>query len=220
MKNSLLVLGCSLILANAAQSALIQGKVSVPARSEKPAAASSYSRGEYLPAVTTQAAEPAESGEESWIVVWAKPQDGPATFVQPKGKLEMVQQNKTFSPHVLPIQTGSTVSFPNLDPLYHNVFSYSQAKRFDLGRYQQGKSKNITFDKPGIVEVYCEIHETMLAYIVVVDTPYFVRADKDGSFKIDAPPGNYRLFAWIPNRSSEPKDLDLTAAGAAINFSF
>ncbi|MFH1068631.1 MAG: hypothetical protein V1794_03320, partial [Candidatus Glassbacteria bacterium] len=180
MKAFLFAAFCSLVIQAASQAATIHGKVSLPAKPAQSAPASSYSRGVYLPSAPGQDSEPAGPAENSYIVVWAVPVDQPAPFVPPKEKLEIRQQNKTFVPHVLPVQVGSTVGFPNLDPLYHNVFSYSHAKRFDLGRYQKGKSKEVTFDKAGIVEVYCEIHENMLAYIVVVDSPYFTRADSEG----------------------------------------
>jgi len=113
---------------------------------------------------------------------------------------EMKQVNQEFVPHLLPILVGTTVDFPNMDPVFHNVFSYSKTKKFDLGRYSKGHSKSVTFDKPGVVKVFCEIHSTMLAHILVLEQPYFTITERDGSFRIsDVPPGEYDLHIWQEN---------------------
>jgi hypothetical protein len=109
----------------------------------------------------------------------------------------MTQRNKMFEPSVLAVTIGSTVSFPNMDPFFHNVFSYSKAKKFDLGRYERGKTKYITFEQPGIIPVFCEIHYSMRAYIHVVETPFFAVSDKNGAFTLkDIPSGSYALQVW------------------------
>ncbi|MFC1476899.1 hypothetical protein ACFL6L_00355 [candidate division KSB1 bacterium] len=109
----------------------------------------------------------------------------------------LAQKNEMFFPHILPVTVGTTVDFPNRDDIYHNVFSFSKIKTFDLGRYAQGKSKSVTFDKPGIVEVFCEIHSLMHAYIVVVPNNFFTLTGEDGSFVIkDIPPGKHRITVW------------------------
>lgn len=110
---------------------------------------------------------------------------------------QMLQQGKKFVPSVLAIQVGTTVDFPNLDPFFHNVFSYSKIKKFDLGRYPQGSSARVTFDKPGITKVFCEIHASMRAYIHVLETPYFTVSNIKGQFSIDSiPAGDYTLTVW------------------------
>jgi len=107
------------------------------------------------------------------------------------------QEGETFVPHVLPILVGSTVEFPNMDPIFHNVFSLSGTRTFDLGRYPQGDSKSVKFDRPGIVPVFCHIHSDMSAIILVRDNPWFTVPDADRHYRIsDIPPGSYTLVAW------------------------
>lgn len=101
-----------------------------------------------------------------------------------KAKFSMDQQNLTFIPHVLPIPVGATVQFPNNDKVDHNVFSLSRTKKFNLGSYKPGQSQNVVFDKPGIVELRCDVHAEMLAYIMVMKNPYFAVTDAQGHFTI------------------------------------
>jgi plastocyanin len=118
-------------------------------------------------------------------------------------QFSMAQEGETFIPHVLPIQAGSTVEFPNLDPIFHNVFSLSATRTFDLGRYPQGDSKSVTFDQAGLVPVFCHIHSDMSAIILVLDNPYFTVPGTDGRYRIaNIPPGAYTLVAW--HERSEP----------------
>ena len=107
------------------------------------------------------------------------------------------QVNETFVPQVLAIQTGETVHFPNDDPFFHNVFSLSGARSFDLGRYPKNQVRSIKFDRPGIVKVFCHIHSHMNAVIRVFDHAYFCRAGSDGTFSIrQVPEGTYTIVAW------------------------
>jgi plastocyanin len=109
----------------------------------------------------------------------------------------MDQRNETFVPHVLAIMAGTTVDFPNSDRTYHNVFSFSKPKAFDLGRYAAGKSKAVRFDRPGIVRVFCEIHSHMNAFILVFSHPYFSTTDTDGRYRIpEVPAGSYTVAVW------------------------
>jgi plastocyanin len=108
------------------------------------------------------------------------------------------QRNKTFVPHVSVVTVGTTVRFPNDDTVFHNVFAYFQAKRFDLGIYPRGASKSETFDKPGLVALLCNIHSNMSAYIVVVDTPYYAVSDSSGRFLIR----EFRRARTIPRGKS------------------
>ena len=136
------------------------------------------------------------------------------------GRAVMDQRNETFVPHVLAITTGTTVEFPNSDRFYHNVFSLSKAKRFDLGRYAAGESKRVTFDKPGIVRVFCEIHSHMNAFILVFNHPYYAVSDDEGRYHIDnVPPGTYSVVAWHEGDSAEPRPVTVPDGGAAeIDF--
>ena len=108
------------------------------------------------------------------------------------------QRDETFVPHTLPIEAGTEVAFPNSDDLYHNVFSLSKARRFDLGRYPQGESKSVRFDSPGVVRLFCEIHSHMSAFILVMDHGYFTTTDGDGGYRLDGvPDGSYELALWV-----------------------
>jgi hypothetical protein len=110
---------------------------------------------------------------------------------------ELRQEHETFLPHVLAITRGSTVDFPNDDPIFHNVFSLSSAATFDLRRYPRGQSRSQTFPKAGIVKVYCNIHSHMSATILVLDTPYFAIPDLAGRYELpNVPPGQYTLVGW------------------------
>jgi plastocyanin len=112
-------------------------------------------------------------------------------------RARMNQRNETFVPRVLAIMTGTTVEFPNDDPIYHNVFSLSRARGFDLGRYAAGHSKSVRFDRPGIVRVFCDIHSHMSAFILVFAHPFFAVTDDRGQYAIrNVPPGKYTLKAW------------------------
>ena len=109
----------------------------------------------------------------------------------------MAQHDETFQPHVLPVLRGSTVDFPNDDDVYHNVFSLSSAKVFDLGRYPKGSSRSLVFDKAGRVDVFCHIHSDMSAIVLVLDNAYFVSPDEKGHFVIEnVPPGDFTVMGW------------------------
>lgn len=129
-------------------------------------------------------------------LVWLEPAGGKAPRRAP-ATFQLITRNKTLIPHVLAIPAGSTVNFPNDDPISHNLFSLSSSNAFDLGLYRKGAGKSQKFDVPGIVNVYCNVHPNMSAVIHVMSTPYFGFADASGNFSIaDVPPGKYRLFAW------------------------
>jgi plastocyanin len=123
---------------------------------------------------------------------------------------QLVQRNKSFEPHVLVVQAGSTVQFPNKDPFFHNVFSLFDGKRFDLGLYEGGSSNSARFDRPGASFLFCNIHPEMSAVIVAVDTPYFALTDRAGRAVIPSvPDGRYRLQVWYERSSPEDlKNLD------------
>ena len=109
----------------------------------------------------------------------------------------MNQQHEAFAPHVLGVAVGTTVDFPNSDPVLHNVFSTSPAKRFDLGMYGQGETRNVVFDSPGVVLVRCNVHPRMTGYIVVHSNPYVAVTDAHGSYTITGvPPGTYQARIW------------------------
>jgi hemoglobin len=121
----------------------------------------------------------------------------------------MEQRDKQFAPHLLAIPVGSTVQFPNFDALYHNVFSLSAAKRFDLGMYRSGDQREMKFDKPGIVRLGCNIHASMAAYVIIVSAPHYVVVEPGGSFTFRSlKPGKYKVEMWS-EQSSEPTTSEL-----------
>jgi plastocyanin len=124
------------------------------------------------------------------------------------------QFKKQFVPHVLAIQAGTTISFPNSDNIRHQVYSFSEAKRFELKLYSGKSADPIVFDRPGVVVLGCNIHDWMSAYLYVVDTPYFALTDKDGHAVIQAPMGNYTARIWHPRfrRGRESFDEDIQVA--------
>ena len=134
--------------------------------------------------------------------------------VQPE-KFTMAQKNKSFVPHVLPVPAGSTVSFPNTDDLFHNVFSLSRPAPFDLGLYRSGDSKDWVFKKPATYRVFCNIHPQMSAVILVLPTSYITEADNNGAYRLDLPPGKYRITAW--SERAELANIDVTVGSAALS---
>jgi plastocyanin len=128
--------------------------------------------------------------------------------------VQLPQKDLAFVPSLLPIRVGTRVEFPNLDDTYHNIFSYSPPKRFDLGRYrpEERPIPSEVFDVPGLVTLRCEIHEHMRGIILVLDTPYFVVTDPDGRFRLTGlPAGRYQLKAWLNSRTTLEKPVELAA---------
>lgn len=146
---------------------------------------------------------------------------GPALSAQPAAQ-QVVQTNFTFVPSLLPIQVGTRVEFPNFDPTFHSVFSYSPPKRFDLGRYRPDERPvpSQWFDKPGLVTLRCDIHEHMRGLILVLETPYFVLSDTEGRYHFDhLPAGRFTLKAWINSKTTLEKPVDIPTSGAVrIDF--
>ena len=129
---------------------------------------------------------------------------------------QITQANKSFNPHVLVIQVGTEVRFPNKDPFLHNVFSLFDGKRFDLGFYEAGSSKTVHFDRAGVSFLFCNIHPEMSAAVVVVDTPYFASSDRTGRVSIpNVPDGRYQLNVWY-ERSLQ---ADLKSASRVVTIS-
>jgi plastocyanin len=130
------------------------------------------------------------------VVFWLLPA-GKANVLAAPTHPELVQRNKTFEPHLLVVPVGSVVSFPNRDPFFHNVFSLFEGKRFDLGLYEAGGSRNVVFNKAGISYIFCDIHSEMSAVIIALPTPYFAVSDRKGQVVIPGvPSGRYTLHVW------------------------
>jgi hypothetical protein len=132
-------------------------------------------------------------------VAWLTPLQGtlvPA-FV-PEGRYTLLQKNRTFIPHLQVIPVGALVQFPNADPFFHNVFSLFEGKKFDLGLYEAGSSKSVTFSREGVSYIFCNIHPEMSAVVLTLSTPLYAIADGNDAFALrDVPPGEYKLHLWI-----------------------
>jgi len=149
----------------------------------------------------------------SETLVWLEPSGGkvirksPATF-------QMMTRGKMLIPHVMAIPLGSTVEFPNDDPISHNLFSLSTGNGFDLGLYRKGAGKSQKFDTPGLVNVYCNVHPNMSSVIYVMATPYYVFSDPAGNYALtDVPPGKYRLVAWNELGGLTESPVEVSSAG-------
>jgi plastocyanin len=130
-------------------------------------------------------------------VVWLKRLDGPSPRIQPPANQIVTQREKTFLPHVLAVPLGTSVQFRNDDRIYHNVFSIAKPNDFDAGIRASGSTYTRTFNTPGAVQLLCNIHSTMSAYVFVVDSPFYAKAQASGAFLIHGvPPGKYELAAW------------------------
>jgi plastocyanin len=140
-------------------------------------------------------------GPEMNAVVWLEAPNAPRGPQTERVVLD--QRNLTFSPHVLAVRVGTVVDFPNNDRVFHNVFSFRDGKRFDLGMYPVGAVQRVTFDRVGLSRIFCNIHPQMAAYVMAVDSPYFATSNQNGAFTIaDVPPGTYRYQAWKPGGST------------------
>ena len=136
---------------------------------------------------------------------------------------QIIQKDLAFSPTLLPVRVGTKVEFPNLEQdTYHNIFSYSLAKRFDLGRYRPDERPipSEVFDVPGLVTLRCDIHEHMRALILVLDTPHFVVTDEEGRYRLKGlPSGRYTLKAWVDSRTTREQPVDLKS-GSTLYVDF
>ena len=153
-------------------------------------------------------AEPARTGDVSFKVIDHKggpiadavvslvPLDAPAKITPPAEPLEIAQSGQEFSTFVTPVVVGSTVIFPNADKVSHQVYSLSPTKKFALSLYKPGESGTVVFDRPGVVALGCNIHDWMLAYVVVLETPFFAKTASNGSTVVAVPFGHYRVEVW------------------------
>jgi hypothetical protein len=132
-------------------------------------------------------------------VLWLKPlHETPPALYLPEHRYTLLQKNRAFKPHLLIIPVGSVVQFPNADPFFHNVFSLFDGKRFDLGLYEAGSTKSVTFSREGVSYIFCNIHPAMSAVVLTLTTPLYAIADASDSFALrNIPPGNYKLHVWI-----------------------
>jgi hypothetical protein len=204
-----------LLTSAAALSALdIQGSIVIKHKLTKrkvTAAAIGYERGTMVPLEPDKGGDPL-AFERRHVVVYL---DDPLPGFPMAATLE--QKNRQFSPDLIIISAGSTVSFPNLDPIFHNVFSLSKPKSFDLGNYPKGQTRTVTFSKPGVVMVNCRLHTNMSAAIVVTPNQYFARSDEDGHFVLHGvPPGRHIVVAWHKAAGFFRQTLDFREGQASV----
>ena len=218
------VLGISFCLALSPAAATSAGASTVvgvvrrpPAASPKTPEVSRY-RGREATTETTVTGVPCACNPGEFSVIWLTGDVLPPVVIPAKPPT-MSQKDRMFVPAVLAIPVGSTVDFPNHDPYFHNVFSYSKIRTFDLGRYPKGKSETVRFDKPGIVPIFCEIHYSMRAYIHVLATPHYAVSDISGKFTIpNVNPGSYDIHVWQENLPEILQPLSVGDSDVAIEL--
>ena len=176
---------------------------------------------EARPASAGLGAAPRRPVEFRPAVVYLDTAPGGAFELPEPGRAAMDQRDQAFVPHVLAITVGTTVDFPNSDLTFHNVFSLSRTRTFDLGRYSRGRSKSVRFDRPGVVQVFCDIHSHMSAYILVFAHRYFAVTDKGGAFAIPGiPPGSYTLAVWHEGEVRDTRAVTIPESGGTIETTF
>jgi plastocyanin len=207
-------------VAGSAQAGAVRGTVRVPALASSVPALDPYPGR----ASSLAGRRPAPRGLAQDAVVWLErvPPAADSALRTEERRPRLAQRDQAFAPRVLAVAAGSVVDFPNEDPIFHNVFSLSPVKRFDLGKYPRGHSRSVTFARPGIVPVFCDIHSDMAAWIVVTPNAAFARPDAEGTFRIaPLPPGRYALQAWHPDFGQLAREVDVVeGADAALEVSF
>jgi plastocyanin len=170
---------------------------------------------------TTNADAPLTPSNPPAAVVYLEGNFSAKRSQAPDRVAQMAQKNMLFAPDLVAVAIGGTVAFPNLDDTYHNVFSYSKTKRFDLGRYRKDeKPATVNFDKPGVVTVHCEIHDRMRGTVLVLSTPYFQKTDSSGHYRLEhLPSGQFSLKAWVNEADVRERTVDLKG-GAKIQVDF
>ncbi len=203
-----------------AHAAVLRGELHVPASSRTVERVTSAYTGQ---AGSLASPRPTVRGAVTDAVVYVDrvPAAAESALASSTTRPQLVQRDQSFDPRVLAVAVGTAVDFPNADPIYHNVFSVSPVKRFDLGRYPRGRSKRVTFDRPGLVNVYCEIHSNMAAFVLVLPHHAFTQPDGEGRFALpDLPPGHYKLEVWHPDLPSLERDVDLPEGGATVDLRY
>jgi plastocyanin len=202
----------------AAEPQEISGLITINRKLTKPsvtASVSMYQRGTTVALSKDTAEDPIAFERQRVIVFLEGPLPANAAPAH-HGVFRMDQVNRRFAPDLLVVPVGATVSFPNMDPIFHNIFSLSKAKEFDLGSYDKGDSRSVTFTKPGIVSVFCHLHPNMEGTIVVAPSQYFAHVDASGAFHLPAvPPGEYTVVAWHKAAGFFRKRILVTAGQSA-----
>ena len=193
----------------------ITGNILIKKKLTRPSVTASvpiYQRGTYVKLGKDSNEDPV-AYERARVVVYL---EGPVPSIEPANGSPIVtdvrQVDRRFVPDLVVVPVGSAVSFPNMDPIFHNIYSLSKAKTFDLGSYDKGETRRVLFPKPGVVEVYCHLHPNMAATVVVAPSRYFAQPDRNGQYRIpDVPPGHYTLVAWHKSAGYFRQSIDVTA---------
>jgi plastocyanin len=199
-KSNPALIACALLLLQAAALAQsVSGTILIKKRLTKPSVTASvpvYQRGPSVQLGQDSEEDPL-AFERSRVVVYLEPAVSmPGSSATP-AQVEVRQLDRRFVPDLVVVPDGSTVSFPNMDPIFHNIYSLSKAKAFDLGSYDKGQTRKVVFSKPGIVDVYCHLHPNMAATVVVTPNRWYARPDRSGHYEIPGvPPGRYTVVAW------------------------
>ena len=195
-----LILLCSIpAIAIGAHAQTITGTIIIKKKLTKPsvtASVSVYQRGTTVNLGREVETDPI-AYERARVVVYLEGPGSSAPTVSEAETQQIQQHDRRFVPDLVVVPVGSTVSFPNMDPIFHNIYSLSKPKSFDLGSYDKGETRKVTFPKSGIVEIYCHLHPNMEAVVVVTPNRWYARPDRNGQYRIpDVPPGQYTLVAW------------------------
>ena len=213
------LLGCGLAAAAGLTPHRAGGSVAGTLRLRAPSASappvlSPYARPRYRPPARSEAS--ASSPETA--VIYLEGTNVPAPASRPTVRVS--QKNRTIIPHLTVVQVGTRVEFPNQDDVFHNIFSLSGPRRFNLGRYPPGGSKAEVFTMPGIVRLFCDIHSEMGGIVLVLDTPYFVKPDAEGRFRLEGvPPGEYTAVAWHESAGTDSARV-VVSEGAETSIDF
>jgi plastocyanin len=197
---------CVCVMLHASESATVTGDVTIVAQGKQ-----------------NQSGATRGVADASDVVVWLTPLDSTAEPQakppsEPTRPPQIIQRNKTFDPHILAVEVGTVVEFPNKDPFFHNIFSLYDGKRFDLGLYEAGSTRSVRFDRPGVSFLFCNIHPEMSAVVIAVETPYFALSNRAGRWMIrDVPDGRYEMHVWYER--SLPEDLKGLARPVVISAS-
>lgn len=209
MKTSFWLMAAAVLLAAPplARAAVLRGTLSVP-----PAPPQAKHLNAYPGQAGSMASHRmAPRGAVGDAVLWFERIPGAAdSAIAPPPRPKLAQKDQCFMPRVVSVPVGGTVDFPNQDPIYHNVFSVSTTRRFDLGKYPKGHSRSVTFQKAGVVNVYCDIHSDMAAFVLVAPNRAFTQPGADGAFVLpDVPAGRYTLHVWHPDFGAFERDVEL-----------
>lgn len=200
-------------VAGPARGAVIEGRVVAPPSPRETTTINPYPGRAHTATPDAASGTPAPWGD---VVVYLEGKIAGVGSPRPKS-LQLAQRGRRFEPRVLPILVGEKVSFPNFDPFYHNVFSYSPVRRFDLGKYGEGESNSISFPEPGEVRIFCDIHSEMNAVILVLENPFFARPDAEGQFRLEGvPPGRYELVVWHPDHPARRREVVVPSDEALV----